>query len=85
MAEVTVVCAELRAWDPIGAGSGTPPDECDSYAPHIVSLVAEGITEFRLAHHLTELQSQHMGVTATPSVNLQVAKRIIEALRKPRL
>jgi len=83
MADVSVVCAELRSWDPIGVGSAVPPDEYDSYAPHIVSLVAEGTTEFGLAHHLTELQAQQLGVTATPSLNLQVARRIIAALRKP--
>jgi hypothetical protein len=83
MADVKAVCAELRSWDPIALGTAAPADEYDAYAPHIVSLVAEGASDFRLAHHLTELQTEQMGVTATPAVNIQVARRIMAALRKP--
>jgi len=83
MADVQVVCAELRSWDPIGLGNLAPPDEYDAYAPHIASLVAEGTTELHLAQHLSSVQTEQMGVTATPAVNTQVAKRIIAALRKP--
>jgi hypothetical protein len=82
MADVQVVCVELRFWDPMGLGTIARPDEYDAYAPHIVSLVAEGTTDFRLAHHLSSVQTEQMGVPATPALNIQVAQRIIAALRK---
>lgn len=83
MADVQLVCDELRTWDPIGVGTSLPPDEFDAYAPHIVSLVSDGATEFRIANHLSELQTGQFGVAATPAVNIQVARRILTALRKP--
>ena len=44
MTRVRAVQAILRRWDPMDLAPGefAPADEYDSYAPHIVSLVAQG-------------------------------------------
>jgi hypothetical protein len=64
MADIRLVEAGLRRWDPIGVepGSVAPADEYDSYAPRIVSMVKSGCTVDELAAHLEHLGSETMGL-----------------------
>jgi hypothetical protein len=70
MADIHLVQAILRRWDPIGVepGSVAPADEYDSYAPHIVSLVKNGCTAEELAAHLERLGSETMGLGPSNTV-----------------
>lgn len=71
MADIALVQAILRRWDPIGVEPGVvaPADEYDSYAPHIVSLVKGGCTTEELASHLEHLGSQTMGLGPSNAVS----------------
>ena len=87
MAEIRLVQAILRRWDPIGAepGAVAPSDEYDSYAPHIVSLVKRGCTAEELASHLEHLGSETMGLGPSNSFSeahsLKFAAEIVVSLR----
>ena len=83
MAQVRGVEAILRRWDPIGVEPGEtgPADEYDTYAPHIVSLVAQGCTVEHLSSHLQRLRTDTMGAGANPERDTGIASEIIAALR----
>ena len=77
---IAIVSRLLREWDPLGIADFAPPDEYDSYAPPIVSLVSDGMNAWQLAHHLTGLQTEELGVESTPAQNLTIAQRIVDSL-----
>lgn len=83
MARVRAVQAILRCWDPIGVDPGeiAPTDEFESYAPHIVSMVAQGCSVDKLSNHLEKLRVDTIGVEANPERDTDVATEIIAALR----
>ena len=73
----------LREWDAIGvyhpadAGDdGWPPDEYDTYIPHILSLLRSGHGAERIASHLEFARTQQMGLPPHSSRDLEVAQRI---------
>ncbi len=82
MRQIGQVQAILRRWDPIGVQPGefAPADEYDSYAPHIVSLVARGCSVAQLARHMEELRTGIIGVEANPERDHEIANEIVEAL-----
>jgi hypothetical protein len=79
MEAVRRVEAQLRRWDPIGVmvGEGSPIDEYDSYAPHIVSLLAAGATESELAAHLEHIQTVTMRLPADAPRDMKCAREIL--------
>jgi hypothetical protein len=77
MAKVALVQQVLREWDPI---PGSPGDEYDSYAPHIVTMVASGCTVADLAWHLRKLRTQSMGVSPDDDADGCAAREILGAL-----
>ncbi len=87
MADVRLVEAILRRWDPIGVepGAVAPADEYDSYAPHIVSMVTGGCTAAELASHLEHLGSETMGLGPSNALSqahsLKIAAEIVGTLR----
>lgn len=83
MKQVGVVEAVLRRWDPIGVRSDQdgPTDEYDSYAPHIVSMVAQGCSLADLRAHLHWIRTVMIGVEANPERDAEVAGEILESLR----
>ena len=87
MADIRLVQAILRRWDPIGVepGSVARADEYDSYAPHIVSLVKGGCTAEELASHLEHLGSETMGLGPSNPLSqahsLKFAAEIVVSLR----
>ena len=80
MADIAKVQEVLRRWDPIGLNELLPSDEYDSYAPHIVSLVSENPSHEKLAEHLSDIQTQRIGIPETRERNLEIARQIVEAL-----
>ena len=66
MGRVAKVQEILRRWDPIGVQPGelAPADEYDSYAPHIVSMVAQGCSREQLGAHLETIRTEAIGVEA---------------------
>ena len=84
MKQVGAVQAILRRWDPMGVlpGELAPADEYDSYAPHIVSMVAQGCSLEALQTHLQRIGKVTTGVQASPDREAEVAGEIIEALRE---
>ena len=83
MRQIDRLQAILRKWDPIGVQPGefAPADEYDSYAPHIVSLVARGCSVAELTRHMEELRTGIIGVEANPERDHEIAAEIVEALR----
>ena len=78
MAQVALVQEVLRRWDPI---SGSPGDEYDSYAPHIVTIVVSGCTVRDLAWHLRKLRTESMGIEPNDRADECAARDILDALR----
>ena len=73
----------LRRWDPIGVSPGefAPADEYDSYAPHIVSMVAHGCSREQLSTHLEAVRTVTIGVGADRESDWRIAGEILEAIR----
>jgi hypothetical protein len=76
------VCEFLREWDPIGvepgAPDGAPPDEYDSYAPHILRLLAEGETAKTIAVHLERIRMESMGIHQDSAADLTAATTMVQ-------
>jgi hypothetical protein len=73
----------LRDWDAIGVyhladpeDDDWPPDEYDSYIPHILSLLHSGHGADRIASHLEFARTQQMGLPPHSSRDLEFARRI---------
>jgi hypothetical protein len=73
----------LRRWDPIGVlpGEVAPADEYDSYAPSIVSLVAQGCSREQLCAHLETIRTRTIGLGPNHDRDWQTAGEIIGAIR----
>ncbi len=56
-------------------------DEYDSYAPHIVSMVAQGCSIEQLSNHLERLRTETMEMEANPQRDRDVASEILGELR----
>jgi hypothetical protein len=83
MQRVARVQEILRRWDPIGVcpGEMAPVDEYDSYAPHLVSMVAKGCSLEALCSQLESIRVDTIGVGADPVRDREIAAEIIKALR----
>ena len=84
MKQVAAVESILRRWDPIGVFPelGGPADEYDSYAPHIVSMVARGCSLQELVSHLHQVRTITMGVEEDPVRDMEVASEILRSVGK---
>lgn len=84
MRRVSRVQDILRRWDPIGIAPGEagPADEYDSYAPHIVSMVAQGCSMEALSDHLEVIRVERIGVEANRDRDREIASEILEAIRE---
>jgi hypothetical protein len=73
----------LRRWDPIGVQPAAlaPADEYDSYAPHIVSMVARGCSREHLCAYLETIRTDTIGVGTNHEKDWEIAGEIIEAIR----
>jgi hypothetical protein len=82
LARISAVEVALRDWDPIGVmvGEGSPEDEYDSYAPHIVSLVQNGASLNELTTHLGQVRTETMGLPANPEADGKAAAEIIRVI-----
>ncbi len=70
-------------WDPIGLGGpdrGWPADEYDSYLLQAAEKLWHGKTDEAVADYLIEIETGHMGLAATPSVQAR-ALEVARALR----
>jgi len=83
MNHVVTVQEILRRWDPIGVQPGelAPADEYDSYAPHIVSMVAQDCSSEQLRAHLETFRTDTISVGAHRQRDWEIAVEIIEAIR----
>lgn len=79
MARTRVVEQILRRWDPIGVSPGevAPADEYDSYAPHIVSMLAAGCSVDVLAQHLQHIRTNSIGLPADLPRDTQCAIELL--------
>ncbi len=62
-----VVKDALRRWDPIGVieelvNSGIPPNEYDSYAPHVLGMLREECSISKLQAYLEYTREETMGM-----------------------
>lgn len=85
MKRIRAVEAILRRWDPIlvKPGEFAPADEYDDYAPHIVSMVAQGCSLEDLTRHLGHVRTRIIGVEEGPEQDREAAVEILRALRFP--
>ena len=76
----------LRRWDPIGIypGEVASSGEYDSYAPHIVSMVAQGCSIDELSKHLGILRVDTIGIEPNPGRDQEIAGEILEACARRR-
>jgi hypothetical protein len=67
-------------WDPIGVNVNERcRDEYDAYAPMICHLLRQGVDEYKLASHLSHLQSVNMGMSIIDEeLHQRVARRLLE-------
>jgi hypothetical protein len=72
---ISVVEEILRRWNPIG--QLVPADEYDGYAPHIVSMVAQGCSLEQLCAHLENIRVKTIGVGADPRRDREIATEIL--------
>ena len=84
MKRVSRVEEILRRWDPIGVDPGNlaPTDEYDAYAPHIVSMVAQGCSIEELCEHLGVIRMETIGVESNESRDREIAGKILDALHE---
>lgn len=73
----------LKRWDPMNLEPGefAPADEYNSYAPHIVSLVAQGYSAEQILDHLQGLRSGMVCMRENPQHDVEIADEIIATLR----
>jgi hypothetical protein len=79
-AEVRAAADVLRReWDPIGGGEtpDLPTDEYDSYAPHVVSMIAKGKPDADIAIYLNHLETEIIEVAS--GRDLVVVARLLRA------
>lgn len=69
----------FREWDPIGINDNELcRDEYDSYAPVICRWLQAGIDESQLAAHLSQIQTESMGMSVTDNaLHHRIARRLI--------
>jgi len=79
-ADLSLVCAALRDWDPIGVFPNWPDgpaDEYDSYAPHIVTLLRSGANQTEIADELERIRTQPIGLPSNRPRDDVHARRIL--------
>lgn len=70
-------------WDPIGVNDHAAAiDEYDSYAPAIVSLLAQGCSAAELDLHLSRIETDSMGLSQAPPTARQNVVLKLLALRE---
>jgi hypothetical protein len=69
----------FREWDPIGVNNNELcKDEYDSYAGTICQWLQQGVDEYKLASHLSEIQRINMGLSSIDEdANRKIAKRLL--------
>ena len=69
----------FQEWDPIGVNSNEVcRDEYNSYAPTICRYLQDGVDEYKLAAHLSQLQRVSMGVPRIDEdLNRNVARKLL--------
>lgn len=65
-------------WDPIGVNDIAPRDEYQSYTPQLFSLAIKGATIDEIAHELSRIEWEMMGLAG----NNQKCKEIAEKISK---
>jgi len=73
----------LARWDPIGVidsleEDGLPPDEYDSYAPAILTMLRGGTTQDAIVQHLRLIQVCFMGLASSPDHDRWIADQLLE-------
>ena len=79
MDAIRAVQAVLRRWDPIGVAPDefAPSDEYDSFAPHIVSMLAGGSSVVALAKHLEHIRTESIGLPAGRDRDMACAEELM--------
>lgn len=72
----------FREWDPIGVNSNAfCRNEYDSYAPTICDYLRDGVDEYKLATHLSQLQRVSMGLSRIDEdLNRNAARKLLALL-----
>ena len=73
----------LARWDPLGVidsleEDGLPPDEYDSYAPAILTMLRGGATQDAIVQHLRLIQVRSMGLASSPDHDRWIADQLLE-------
>jgi hypothetical protein len=73
----------LQQWDPIDVieslkEDGIPPNEYDSYAPAILTMLMQGASVENITHHLGVIQKVSMGLDPWPDRDRRIATMLVE-------
>jgi hypothetical protein len=73
----------LALWDPIGVidlleEEGLLPNEYDSYAPAILTMLRAGTTRVEIVRHLGLIQTRFMGLGDSPDHDGWIADQLLE-------
>jgi hypothetical protein len=73
----------MEQWDPIGvAGEPGAADEYDAYVGRVGRLLREGATAAEVDRYLTEVRTQHMGLSSQEGREVAVADAVIAWYRQ---
>jgi hypothetical protein len=64
---------------------GLPPNEYDTYAPHIVGLLARGATVEEVTDHLEHCRTRAMGLRRDRAADRKLAEMLVSLWRERRL
>ena len=71
-------------WDPMNLRQhGGPDDEYDSYVKTIVRLLHDGCDEHRMTQHLSQLESNAMGLKVRDEYHIKRVARLLIELYSP--
>src|SRR5216684_2427298 len=79
-AAISLVCAALREWDPMGVfpnWPAGPADEYDSYAPHIVTLLRSGANQTEIADELERTRTRSIELPPNRPRDEEIARRVL--------
>ncbi len=66
----------LSDWNPIGFD--VPDDEYDEYIPQLYQMIRNQASVDQLSHHLSQVESDRIGLTAIQERNHRVAELLLK-------
>lgn len=72
-------------WDPIGISDVAPRDEYQAYTPELFSLAIKGAKIDEIAHNLSRIEWEMMGLASNDEKCKEIAEKIVTATKSLRI